>query len=217
MAKDGGGNTILIVGALGVAVYGYFQGWFASLAIGTEPYNAYAPAAAASPTTTGTTSTVTTTPTAVATTSAYSGPSLAQMFAALRKAEQAAFGSDSSLTCGGGGAMSGLGILRAPSSIDVTRASGSAPSRGQSTVAAPVTSCANPYATYDGHNWYLTQRANVGVTDGQLAAPDHTTLVSLSDYWAWAAPLLQRQIPGLAGLGNVYAGLNDLARRARGW
>ena len=54
MAKDSSTGTILLLGGLGVAVWGYFQGWFSSLG--------FAPAAAA--TTPGTTTTTTTTSTA---------------------------------------------------------------------------------------------------------------------------------------------------------
>jgi hypothetical protein len=62
----------------------------------------------------------------------------------------------------------------------------------------------------------LTNRANVGISTPPNA-PDHTAIISLTDYWAWAAPQLQGMIPGLAGLGDVYAGLGALVRERRGW
>ena len=71
-------------------------------------------------------------------------------------------------------------------------------------------------STYDVFNWYLVA-ANVGVSAGP-APPDHTSQITLAQYWAWVAPILQQQMPGLAGLGNVYAGLGALVRQVkRGW
>lgn len=74
----------------------------------------------------------------------------------------------------------------------------------------------NPVADYDVHNYYVVHSGN-GIPDGLLQAPDHTTLLTLSDYWAWAAPQLSAKIAGLSGVGAVYAGLGALARKQRGW
>jgi hypothetical protein len=70
-------------------------------------------------------------------------------------------------------------------------------------------------ATCDVFNYYLVA-AGVGVTDGMLDCSDHTTQIPVTQYWAWAAPQLQAAIPGLSGLGGVYAGLGAIARRLKG-
>ena len=70
-------------------------------------------------------------------------------------------------------------------------------------------------AVCDVFNYYLVA-AGVGVSDGMLQCSDHSTVMTVAQYWAWAAPQLQTKIPGLSGLGNVYAGLGWLARQAKG-
>jgi hypothetical protein len=142
------------------------------------------------------------------------------MFSALQSAVAAAYGSDPALTC-----SPGMGLVdRSPIIIgkQIGPVLGTGMPAGPASnissvtpVAAPST-CANPYALYDVFNWYLVNRANVGISSAP-APPDNTTVLSLSDYWAWAAPLLQAQIPGLSGYGAMYAGLGALAARMRGW
>lgn len=187
MSKDSS-SAVLLLGGIGVAVYGYFQGWFASLGFSPAASPSTAVTAATGttmPATIGTPAPVTTPP--ASNTPVVSGPvtlppvaqtgnSLASILAALQASEAAAFGSDTAL-------------------------SGSA---------------SNPTASYDVHNWYLVNRTSAGVQDGQLSAPDHTSEITLTAYWAWAAPQIQALFPGLSGLGDVYAGLGALARTVRG-
>lgn len=166
---------------------------------------------------------------------AYTGDTLSQMFSALQSTVAAAYGEDLALTCSPSG-VSGLGVIERasmpgagrsnvfqPTPIAIVSPGGSpnipvggstqTPAASMNTVPA---TCSNPYATYDVFNYYLVA-ANVGVSTAP-APPDHTTQLSLTDYWAWAAPLLQEQIPGLSGFGHVYAGIGALARSiGRGW
>ena len=164
----------------------------------------------------------------------YTGDSLAQMFAALQATVAASYGQDPALTCEPSG-VSGLGVLERaamPTSpafprggdygpVAVSPVAPNVPVSGTvspapvSTAPATPATCSNPYATYDVFNYYLVQ-ANIGVTAAP-APPDHTSQISLTDYWAWAAPLLQQQMPGLSGFGHVYAGLGMLTRAVRGW
>lgn len=190
MAKDNS-TLILLAGGAAVAYYGYTRGWFASFGL--------TPAASVSPSAPATTPA--STPSAPAGTPAAQTPPV------------------SSTSAGGG-----------------TAAASSTPSASVNTLAnvfsqlktaeaaafgaadpALTGSASNPVASYDVHNWYLVNRTDAGLTDGQLQAPDHTTQISLTDYWAWAAPQLQQAMPGLTGLGYVYAGLGAIARMQRGW
>jgi len=229
MAKDGMG-TLLGVGIVGgLAYWGYTQGWFAS----------FFGSAAASPNAAGGSASTPSSPPALppasptstggAGASSYSGPSLDQMFQSLQSVVQAAVGSDSALSCGGGsaGSLSGLGarpgvaprpdagspsvgvlISRGPSA-----SSGIAPNQGIVTNKPRVSgSCSNPEATYDVFNWYLVNAANVGVSSAPNP-PDHTSVISLSDYWTWAAPQLKQMMPGLAG--GFNGGLGAYAELGR--
>jgi hypothetical protein len=187
MAKDSG-STILILGGLGVAVYGYFQGWFS--AFGLAPATTATAAPATTTTTAPTATTVvmpttapapvaTTTPPATVTPVPASGQSLASMLSALQS------------------------VVAQNSSDPAFNGTGTS---------------SNPTASCDVFNFYLTQ-ANVGVSDGMLdCSPIRGNgPLTLTAYWAWAAPLLQQKIPGLSGLGSVYAGLGALVRAQRGW
>jgi len=170
MAKDNS-STLFLLAAAGIAVYGWYQGWFANL-FGAPAATAPAtPATPVAPTATTSGGTVVTVPPVVQTPAvpiytpvAAANPTanrqvstLSSMFGALQAAEMASFGSDS--------AFSGT--------------------------------ASNPVASYDVHNWYLVNRANVGVKDGELVAPDHTSQISLNDYWSWASGQLSNQ--GLVG------------------
>ena len=230
MAKDN--SSLLILGGVGVlAWYGYTKGWFASF--GLSPVAA-APAATPStpvmPTTAPTTSTPMVPATPPPTPSApaapsYSGPSLSQMFSSLQAVVQAAYGSDSALSCAG--AVPVGPTPSNPPASTVNTGSGSHASMSgfgdistDSTLVAsgsplPAT-CANPISTKDVFNWYLVNRANVGISSGPSSNSDQTPL-SLTDYWAWAAPQLQTMHPGLSGYGSIYAGLGEITRRLRGW
>ena len=222
MAKDSG-STILILGAVGVAVYGWYQGWFASL-LGTPASASSVPAATTAGAATPTAApAAASTPASPAAPAGYGGPSLAQMFAALQSAVAASYGSDPALSCGSSGNLSGLGlvrlvggpVLRTPGGA--TSPSAGAPAGSSAPASSQPATCSNPIAsTYDVFNWYLVNRANVGVSSAPTPPPNNGP-VSLSDYWAWAAPLLQAQMPGLAGLGHVYRGLGLLVHRMRGW
>ena len=245
MAKDSSGVIILGLGAA-VAVYGYTQGWFSSL-FGSA---AAAPASAAggsgvstsggsTATGGGVTPTAASTPTAPSQPS-YSGPSLDQMFQALQSAVGAAYGGDPALTCGGGGSLSGFGVLatKTPggmnpgSGVQVIKAIGSRPSYGivmnaprttatsdgtGAPTSAPSCPALNVIATYDVFNWYLV--AAVPSIGTAPSPPDHTSQISLQDYWTWAAPQLKQQIPGLAGGFNgglgAYAELSMILQRQR--
>ena len=157
------------------------------------PANSPAPAASAPPSTSA---------------PVYSGPSLAQMFQALLAAVQAD-ASNPAITCGVGtpSNLSGVGAVEtnAPrTSTTSVIASRSIPLVNGGVVrntprVSPSGPCANPIGTYDDFNWYLVNRANVGITSAPNP-PDHTSQITLTDYWAWAAPLLQQQIPGLSGV-----------------
>ena len=230
MAKDST-QTLVTLGILGAAAYFAWQWWQTNCVAGATgfPCSMLPASTAAAATTTSTTTptaTTTTASTPAPATPTYSGPSLSVMFSALQSAVAAAYGSDPALTCSPGmgivdrspiiigkqiGPVLGTGMPAGPASnissvTPVSATSGATrPSR-----------CANPYALYDVFNWYLVNRANVGISSAP-APPDNTTVLSLSDYWAWAAPLLQAQIPGLSGYGAMYAGLGALAARMRGW
>lgn len=215
MAKDSG-SSILILGALGVAVYGYYQGWFSSLlgspAVGTSPAGSSSAGGAtgtappaASPTA-GTSS-------SSGTSATYSGPSLAQIFSNLSAAELAAVGADPALSCPGapGAPVAAPVLRRSPGGGIATP-----PTTTKPTGVSGLGDACDPVATYDVHSWYLVYRANSGITTPP-DAPDHTTQIPLSQYWAWAAPLLSQQIPGLSGYAKGIAGLGALVRAARGW
>lgn len=219
MAKDSG-STVLLLGALGVGVYGYFQGWFASLGLAPAASASTTPAGGASAPSSPASPASPSTPAAPA----YSGPSLAAVFSQLSAAEQADFGSNSALSCGtdAAGTFSGTGVASLPprqgtgfSSGGV--ATGATPTGGRPTgmMGLGATSCSDPIASYDVHNWYLVNRTNAKVPDGLLDGSGQGG--PLSQYWAWAAPQLQQHFPGLSGLGDVYRGLGALVRMRRGW
>jgi len=63
----------------------------------------------------------------------------------------------------------------------------------------------NPTASYDVHNWYLTNRA-VGGTPANVL-PGSQAQISLSDYWTVTAP----QVGKLLGLSGAPEGLAALA------
>jgi hypothetical protein len=189
MAKDSG-TTILLLGGLGVAVYGYFQGWFASFGL--------APAAAAAPVTT-TPTVVAPTPTMPATAPTTSTPAPVATAPAATTTTAPASSSGQSLASMLAALQTAIAQNASDPAFNGTGAS------------------SNPTATCDVFNYYLTLAA-VGVPNGMLDCSPirNNGPLTLTAYWAWAAPLLQAQFPGLSGLGYVYAGLNALAKR-RGW
>lgn len=223
-------GSILLIGGFGaIGYYLYSQGFFSSFlgtpaagspAVGTnlatgQPASGTTPAATSG------------SPPA----STWTGASLDQMYAALLAAEQAAMTAsvpDPALSCAGVTAPTATPVAGRPGVSTVPVGGGSIavrpPVRSGSGTAAALSglgaACAMPMATYDVHNWYLTNRANSGITAGP-EPPDHTTVVSLADYWAWAAPLLKAANPGLAGgfgrgLG-AYAELGRLMQMQRGY
>lgn len=224
---DALGSLLLIGGFGAIAYYLYSQGFFSSF-LGTP--------AAASPAV-GTNLATQTAGTGTPPASTWSGPSLDAMYAATLAAEQAAMSAsvpDPALSCAGGVAIT-PGTAAAPltpvgGGSVATNPNAARTATGQTTTTPTYTqsalsglgaaSCAMPQATYDVHNWYLTNRASSGITAGP-EPPDHTTVVSLADYWTWAAPLLKAANPGLAGgfgkgLG-AYAELGRLMQMQRGY
>lgn len=189
MAKDSSGLILLGVGA-GIAYWGYTQGWFASWGLSPTAVAA-TPAPAPTPTM----------PAAASTSAAL--PSATTMPATATPSTAVATVAPSTSAPSGPSLAAMLSALQA-------QLSANASDPALSNVAGAITS------TYDVFNWYLVH-ANVGVTDGQLQAPDHTSQISLAQYWAWAAPQLQSQIPGLSGFGHIYAGLGAIMRQMRGW
>lgn len=131
---------------------------------------------------------------------AYSGPSLAAMYSALVAAVVAGYnGGDTAVTCGGG--LSGLGIQRTFRPVAPT--AGGTPVTAATRVGSNRSGCIDPHASPDVWNWYLSQRANVGVTNPPSSAAmglDASTPIDGPTYWAAAAPLLQAATPGLSGL-----------------
>ena len=230
MAKDSM-TPILLLGGAGLAYWGYTQGWFSSLfgAAAAVPASsgASSPGAAA-----GTGSGPGTPAPSGPSQPSYSGPSLDQMFQSLQSAVQAAYGSDPALSCGVGSpqSLSGYGAVEAnaprgqTNAVAVSRviAAQSNPLSGGVVTNAPrgavSGSCSNPLATYDVFNWYLVSAVpSVGSAPNP---PDHTTVISLTDYWVWAAPLLKQAMPGLAGGFNGgfggYAELGMILERQAG-
>lgn len=217
----------MMLGGIGaLAYYGYSQGWFSAF-LGTPA--AASPAvgtnlATGQPAATGT-------QTGTPPVSTWAGPSLDQMYASLLTAEQAAMSAsvpDPALSCAGSvisataPVVNGGGTVATDPNAARTAAgqAASTPTFTQSALSGLGDACALPIATYDVHNWYLTNRANSGITAGP-EPPDHTTVVSLADYWTWAAPLLKAANPGLAGgfgkgLG-AYAELGRLMQMQRGY
>lgn len=145
---------------------------------------------------------------------AYSGPSLAKMYAALQTAALQGYqDGDSNIACagmsglgaavaGGGRAATGTVLLRDPSPVRVTDQP--IGSRFHDPVQSPApVSCSSLIAIPDVWSWYLTNRANVGVSSvpsSDIAFPGQVAQqISLSEYWAGMAPLLQKQIAGLQG------------------
>jgi hypothetical protein len=141
----------------------------------------------------------------------YSGPSLAQMYSALVAAVIAGYqGGDTAVTCSG--SMSGLGIPRpttlAPAATvviprPVAPTAGGTPVTAATRVGSNRSGCINPQASPDVWNWYLSQRANVGVSNPPSSAAmglDENTPIDGPTYWAAASPLLQAAMPGLSGL-----------------
>lgn len=143
---------------------------------------------------------------------AYSGPSLATLYANFLAATKAAVGSDPQVTCpsstagqsaalacqgqftalqaaGGPVALTAPGVLAACLADAVN-------------VAKNAPACDLPQATYDVFNWYLMNRSNApAALSAPLDPPDHTSVIPITQYWAWVSPLLQKQIVGLSGMG----------------
>lgn len=155
---------------------------------------------------------------------AYSGPSLAAMYSALIAAVVAGYnGGDPAVTCGSG--LSGLGIPRpgnlAPAPVVTRTVRPVAPTAGGTPVTAATrvgsnrSGCIDPHASPDVWNWYLSQRANVGVTNPPTSAAmglNENTPIDGPTYWAAAAPLLQVNMPGLSGFGGLQLRRPALAR-----
>ncbi len=127
----------------------------------------------------------------------YSGPSLDAMYSQLVAAVQASYGGDPAIGCQG---LSGLGA-----GVQV-RGHGPAPQAASDPLPpAKPASCSTPLATPDVWNWYLVNRANVGVSSApspadafpgaELSAP-----ITGAQYWAGVSPLLSKQL-GMSGLG----------------
>ena len=225
-------GSLLMLGGIGaLAYYGYSQGWFSAF-LGT--------AAAATPTVGTNLATgqpaATGTQTGSPAVPTWAGPSLDQMYTALLAAEQAAMSAsvpDPALTClvvPGSTTSNAVNTTPITSGSIATNPNAARTATGQALSTPTYTqsalsglgavSCAMPLATYDVHNWYLANRANSGIAAGP-EPPDHTTVVSLADYWTWAAPLLKAANPGLAGgfgrgLG-AYAELGRLMQMQRGY
>ena len=212
MARDGGPNILAVVGVAGAAylAYEYWQygGFGGTPNCGTifgTPPGANCGAASPAISTTTPSSPVSAAPSSPPVVSAqavapaapaYTGPSLDAMYAALVAAVVTGMqNGDAAVTCPGQG-VSGFGLVRTrPVPAPVVAVRGAARS------AAPA-SCTAPMASPDVWNWYLVNRANVGVTSAPSSAAmglAESTPVSGPTYWAAAAPLLQQQIPGLAG------------------
>ncbi len=151
-----------------------------------------------------------TTPAAAA--SVYSGPDLDAIYQALQRAVTAAWGSDPSLTCavglqglgvGPGARTAGAATLPGESTDTALALRGGIAPRGSVQMGGGVCPPASITATYDVFNWYLMQAAPaIGRAPD---SPDHTSQITLSAYWQWAAPALQKQIPGLAGIAGLGA------------
>lgn len=199
------GSLLMLLGFGGIAYYGYTQGWFNSF-LGASSPQVGQNLATGTPSTgsTGTPGNATSAP------ASWSGPSLDTMFANLLAAEQAAIMAsvpDPALSCPGAAVTAAPLPVNGGGSI-ATNPNAPRTANGQPTgtiVGTPAalsgfgaSGCLNPVATYDVHNWYLVNRANSGIVSAP-ANSDHTTEISLSDYWVWAAPLLQASNPGLSG------------------
>lgn len=229
MAKDSM-TPILLLGGAGLAYWGYTQGWFSSLfGASAAPASSGAPSTAPAGGTVGPTAT-SSQASVPASTPSYSGPSLDQMFQSLQTAVRAAYGSDQALSCAVGSpqSLSGYGAVetnapRTQTNTAVSRliAARSIPLTGGVETNAPrgavSGSCSNPLATYDVFNWYLAKAVPSVTPPGP---PDHTTVISLNDYWTWCAPLLKQAMPGLAGGFNSgfggYAELGMILERQAG-
>ena len=235
---DAIGTLLLLGGAGAILYYLYSQGFFASFmgspagspAVGTNLATGTPAAGSTGTPAAGSTGTPAGGGTPTAT---WAGPTLDQMYAATLAAEQAAMSAsvpDPALTC--------VGVTSSSTVVSTRPGVSTVPVGGGSIAVRPnaprtaitgtpsalsglgAASCAMPQATYDVHNWYLVNRANSGITAGP-EPPDHTTVVSLADYWTWAAPLLKAAHPGLAGgfgrgLG-AYAELGRLMQMQRGY
>ena len=191
MAK-GNGSTLLTLGLLGAAAYLLYNWWTTNCVAGSAAMSSFPcsmlPAATTAATPVTTVATTTTMPaTAVPTNSTPLVP--ATPATPVNTLASMFAGLQSTVTT----AYSGDPAL-------VCSLDGSA---------KPAT-CSNPYATYDVFNYYLVA-AGVGVSTAPNP-PDHSTQLSLSDYWAWAAPELQQAMPGLSGDAALYAGLGAFAR-----
>lgn len=136
----------------------------------------------------------------------YSGPTLAQLYQSLLSAVQAGYnGGDKSVTCPGSDPSSAMAGCQ--SQYQITAANPlTAPAAAQTLAAClelankPPSSCLIPSASYDVFNWYLTNRAGLPSSLVAPANPNHTAVISITDYWSWASPLLQAQVKGLSGL-----------------
>lgn len=197
MAKDNA-STILILGGLGVAVYGYFQGWFASFGLSAP----VAAPATVSSVPTSPTSTVASLPVATPTTAV--APIVSTP------------GTPTAVTAGTPATPSNTPAVYTAFQAVMAAAVGADP--------AVTGSASNPTATPDVFNWYLVNGQSMvqfGITGGPSSATyfsttgqDTSTPISLNAYWAVTGPWLQSNY----GLSGVYAGLGALAQRQRrGW
>jgi hypothetical protein len=237
MATDSTVSTILKFGLLGGAAWWVWNTFFSSAA---SPISATGTAsgggttgAAGTATNTGANASASQTGGTAAPT--YSGPSLATIRGNLLAAVQSAYGSDSAIGCAGSGSsLSGFGAIETNGprvgtggvSI-VTRRSATgytAASPGGSLGVETnmprgnAAACSTFQATYDVFNWYLTNRSQIPSSVPIVGPnpPDHTTVVTFDQYWAWVAPLLQQQVKGLSGFRGGLGHFQALAGVCRG-
>jgi len=244
--NPGGDLTpILMLGGLGaLAYYAYTQGWLSAFfpvgtVVGTQTQTS--PPAQTAPPAQNSAPAATPRPAQSSAPASWGGPSLDTIFANLLAAEQAAMSAsspDPELTCPGGtsstpspqlacitAAQGTAAALTAQGGAIAATAQAQANAQlalclAQANAKPSTSSCSMPAATYDVHNWYLVYRANAGITVAPTP-PDHTTVISLQNYWVWAAPLLQQSNPGLSGgFGGGFGAYWELGRqivRQRGW
>lgn len=216
MADKGGGlGTLVTVGLVGLAGWWIYENFFAAAAAAAPAAGGVAPQTGAPAASSGTPAAASTAPT----TPVYSGPDLDTIYAALQSAVVGAFGTDPALTCPSGAGVSavsaGATALRSITAPQITipeqgghpaAVAGGIPRRTVATgqTSAPSCPAASITATYDVFNYYLMKAVpSIGSAPNP---PDHTSTLTLSGYWQWAAPVLQQQIPGLSGLGRAGLG-----------